>query len=151
MVFSGGKVKYQTGDVGRVIVARFEDGEDILENLIMIAKKENIKNAVFHLVGGIRQGRVVVGPAKEELPPEPVWKEIQESHELLGAGTIFLQGDEPKIHLHGAFGKKDMVKVGCLRGKSETFLVLEAVIIELRGIDAKREFDQASGLVLLKL
>jgi len=151
MVFSGGNVKYQTGDVGRVIVARFEDGEDILENLIMVAKKENIKNAVFHLVGGIRQGRVVVGPAKEELPPEPVWKEIQESHELLGAGTIFLQGDEPKIHLHGAFGKKDMVKVGCLRGKSETFLVLEAVIIELRGIDAKREFDQASGLVLLKL
>ena len=144
-------MKYQIGDVGRVVVARFEDGEDILENIIMIAKKENIKSAVFHLLGGIRQGRVVVGPAKEELPPEPVWKDIQESHELLGTGTIFLQGDEPKIHLHGAFGKKDMVKVGCLRGQSETFLVLEVVIIELRGIDAKREFDQASGLTLLKL
>lgn len=144
-------MKYQLGSVGRVVVARFEDGEDIIENIVGIAKKENIKGAVFHLVGGIRQGSMVVGPAKEELPPEPVWREIRESHELLGSGTIFWQEDEPKIHFHGAFGKKDMVKVGCLRGKSETFLVLEAVIMELRGIDAKRELDPSSGLALLKL
>jgi uncharacterized protein len=144
-------MKYQTGEVGRVVVVRFEDGEDILENIIEIAKKEDIKSAVFHLVGGIRQGSVVVGPEVDEMPPKPVWKEIHESHELLGTGTIFRQEDEPKIHFHGAFGKKDMVKVGCLRGKSETFLVLEAVIFELRGINAKRELDQTSGLVLLKL
>ena len=144
-------MKYQIGEVGRVVVARFEDGEDIIENIIAISKKENIKNAVFHLVGGIRQGRVVVGSEKEALPPEPVWKDISGSHELLGTGTIFYQEDEPKIHFHGAFGKRDMVKVGCLRGKSETFLVLEAVIIEMQGINAKREIDQASGLALLKL
>ena len=144
-------MKYQVGEVGRVVVARFEDGEDILENIIAIAKKENIKSAIFHLVGGIRQGRVVVGPEIEEMPPKPVWKEIGESHELLGTGTIFRQEDEPKVHFHGAFGKKDMVKVGCLRGKSETFLVLEAVIIEMQGINARRELDQTSGLVLLKL
>jgi len=144
-------MKYQVGGTGRVVVARFEDKEDILGNIIKIAKDENLKSAVFHLVGGIRRGRVVVGPEKEELPPEPVWKEIGESHEVIGSGTIFWQGDEPKIHFHGAFGKKEMVKVGCLRGDSETFLVLEAVIIEITGIDAKREFDQATGLTLLKL
>ncbi|MCX5720130.1 MAG: DNA-binding protein, partial [Nitrospirae bacterium] len=87
----------------------------------------------------------------EEIPPTPVWKELGESHEVLGIGTIFWQGDEPKIHFHGAFGKKDMVKVGCLREISETFLVLEAVIIEIEGISAQREFDPASGLTLLKL
>jgi predicted DNA-binding protein with PD1-like motif len=144
-------MKYRIGEVGRVVVARFEDREDILENIILIAKNEGIKSGVFHLVGGIRRGRVVVGPEKEELPPEPVWRDIGESHELIGAGTIFWQDDEPKIHFHGAFGKRDVVKVGCLRGKSETFLVLEAVIIEMKGIDAKREFDPASGLTLLKL
>jgi len=144
-------MRYQTGEVGRVVVARFEDGEDILGSVVEIAKKEDIRSAVFHLVGGIRQGRVVVGPEREELPPMPVWKEIGESHELLGTGTIFWQGDEPKIHLHGAFGKKDMIKVGCLRGQSETFLVLEAVIFEVRGIKAHRELDPASGMVLLKL
>jgi predicted DNA-binding protein with PD1-like motif len=144
-------MKYQVGRSGRVIVSRFEDGEDALKNIIDIVKKENIRSAVFYLIGGIRQGRVVVGPEKEELPPKPVWREIKESHEVLGIGTIFWQEHEPKIHFHGAFGKKDMVKVGCLRETSETFLIIEAVIIEIDGIDARREFDQASGLTLLKL
>ena len=144
-------MKYQVGEIGRVIVARFEDREDALKNIADIAKKENIRSAVFYLIGGLRQGRVVVGPEKEELPPKPVWKEIKESHEVLGIGTIFWQEDEPKIHFHGAFGKKDMVKVGCLRETSETFLVLEAIIIEIEGVTARRELDQASGLTLLKL
>lgn len=144
-------MRYRVGNIGRVIVARFEDGEDALENITVIAKKENIKSAVFYLIGGIKQGRVVVGPEKEELPPIPVWREIKESHEVLGIGTIFWQGEIPKIHFHGAFGKKDMVKVGCLREMSKTFLVLEAVVLEVTGIDAKRELDPASGLALLKL
>lgn len=144
-------MKYQVGNVGRVIVARFEDREDVLGNLCSIAKKENIKAAAFYLVGGMREARIVVGPEKDEIPPTPVWKELGESHEVVGFGTIFRQGDEPKVHFHGAFGKKDMVKVGCMREKTETFLVLEAVIIELSGINAVREFDPASGLTLLKL
>ena len=105
-------MKYQVGEIGRVIVARFEDREDALKNIADIAKKENIRSAVFYLIGGLRQGRVVVGPEKEELPPKPVWKEIKESHEVLGIGTIFWQEDEPKIHFHGAFGKKDMIRLG---------------------------------------
>lgn len=144
-------MKYQIGKTGRIAVARFEDGENILENIADIAKKENIRRGVFHLIGGIKQGRVVVGPEEEKLPPKPVWKNIAESHEILGIGTIFPEGDEPKIHFHGAFGKKEMVKVGCLRGASETFLVIEAIITEIVGIDAKRELDQVSGLSLLKL
>ena len=144
-------MNYQIGNAGRVIVARFDDKEDILEGIIRIARKENLRSAVFHLIGGIRQGRVVVGPEREELPPQPVWKEIKESHEVLGTGTIFWEENEPKIHFHGAFGKKDMIKVGCLRGNSETFLVLEVIIIEITGIEARREFDPVSGLTLLKV
>jgi predicted DNA-binding protein with PD1-like motif len=144
-------MKYQMGRTGRVVVARFEDREDVLGNLIYIAKKEEIRAAAFYLVGGMREARIVVGPEKEEMPPTPVWRELGESHEVTGFGTIFYQADEPKVHFHGAFGKKDMVKVGCMREKTETFLVLEAVVIELEGITAVREFDPVSGLTLLKL
>jgi predicted DNA-binding protein with PD1-like motif len=144
-------MKYQTGKPGRIIVARFEDHEDVIENLVSIAKKEAVRAGVFFLVGGMREGRIVVGPETDEFPPKPVWKTLGQSHEVLGNGTIFWQNDEPKIHFHGAFGKKDMVKVGCLREQSETFLVLEAVIIEMGGITAVREFDPVSGLTLLKL
>ena len=144
-------MKYQTGKAGRIIVARFEDGEDILGNIIQIAKKEHIRSAVIYLVGGIKKGKVVVGPEKEELPPKPVWREINESYEVVGIGTIFCQGDEPKIHFHGGFGKGDTVHVGCLREVSETFLVIEAIILEIEGVDAQRAFDETSGLTLLKL
>jgi len=144
-------MEYRVGKTARVVLARFEDKEDILENITGIARRENIRSAVLYLIGGIKKGRVVVGPEEEKLPPEPVWREINESSEVVGIGTIFWEGEEPKIHFHGAFGKRDVVRVGCLRGNSETFLVLEAVIIEIEGIEAKRELDPESGLVLLKL
>jgi len=144
-------MKYQIGKPGRMIVAKFDDNDDVLGNLVSIAKKENIRAGVFYLVGGMREGKIVVGPETEELPPKPVWKELGESHEVLGVGTIFWHQDEPKLHFHGAFGKKDMVKVGCLREKSETFLILEAIIIEMEGINATREIDPEIGIALLKL
>ncbi len=144
-------MKYEVGKAGRIIVARLEDGEDVLKNLIKIVKKENMKAAVFYIVGGIRKGRIVVGPETDKIPPKPVWKELKESHEVVGLGTIFWEKKNPKIHFHGAFGKKNRAKVGCLREKAETFLVLEVIMIEIKGIKAERELDPRTGLTLLKL
>jgi uncharacterized protein len=144
-------MKYQVGGVGRCIVARFEDGDPILDRLIDIAKKEEIRAAVVYLLGGITEATLVVGPDKEEFPPNPVWRTLTESHEAAAVGTIFWEGNEPKIHIHGSFGKRDMVKVGCLRDKANTFLVLEAIILEITGVKAVRELDPKSNMVLLKL
>jgi predicted DNA-binding protein with PD1-like motif len=144
-------MKYQIGQTGRAVVVRFEDGEDVLKGLADVARSESIKSAVLYLVGGMKRGKFVVGPETEDLPPVPVWRQLGESHEVLAVGTIFWDKEGPKAHIHGAFGKGDGVKVGCLREDSSTFLVLEAVIIELKGIDAVREFDPKIGLTLLKL
>ncbi|MBM4128706.1 MAG: DUF296 domain-containing protein [Nitrospira sp.] len=144
-------MRYQVGEAGRVVVARFEDKENFLKGIKDIARNEKIKSSVFYLLGGIRGGKIVVGPEKDEIPPTPIWKELKESHELLGIGTIFWEGEEPKVHFHGAFGKREMVSIGCLREVAETFLVLEAVIIEIEGITAERKYDPVSGFSLLKL
>jgi predicted DNA-binding protein with PD1-like motif len=144
-------MKYQIGRPGRIVVVRFENKDDILENLVEIARMEKLKAAVVYVVGGMREGDIVVGPEKEEFPPTPVWRRLGESHEVVGLGTIFWQGEDPKVHFHGAFGKKDSVKVGCLRENAETFLVLEAVIMEIEGVDARRALDPVSQMVLLNL
>ena len=68
-----------------------------------------------------------------------------------GLGTIFWQGDEPKLHFHGTYAKLDNVKAGCMRENAETFLVLEAIIMEIKGVNAARELDPVSGMVLLKV
>ncbi len=144
-------MKYQAGSIGRAVVARFEDGEDFLQALSDLAKKENIRSAVFFLVGGAKEGQIVLGPKGDEMPPEPVWGEIKGNSEMLGTGTIFWDDEGPKTHLHMAAGRGGSVKVGCLRQKSRTFLVLEAVVLELAGIDAVRQKDPVSGLSLLRL
>lgn len=144
-------MKYQIGQTGRVAIVRFEDGDDVLKGLSDIALKENIRAAVFYLVGGMKAGRFVVGPEKEELPPVPIWRELNESHEVVGLGTIFWHGDTPRVHFHGTYGKRDSVKMGCLREGSEAFLVLEGIIIEIKGVTAVRELDQVSNMILLKL
>lgn len=144
-------MKYQVGSAGRIIVAKFEDGENILHGLTDIARMEDLRAAIFYLIGGMKSGKFVVGPEKEELPPTPMWRQIKESHEIVGLGTIFWQADEPKVHFHGAFGKRDDVKVGCVREDAETFLVLEAIILEIKDVNAVRELDPLSKMVLLRL
>ncbi len=144
-------MKYQIGRTGRVVVVRFEDRDDVLGSITDLASREEIRSAVFYLIGGMREGRIVVGPEKDEIPPKPVWRDLKETHEVVGIGTIFPQDGRPKVHFHGAFGKKEMVKVGCLREMSETFLLLEAVILEIDGVTASRELDPALGLTLLKV
>ncbi|MBC7354832.1 MAG: DNA-binding protein with PD1-like protein DNA-binding motif-like protein [Desulfomicrobiaceae bacterium] len=145
-------MQYAVGHVGRVLVARFEDHDDILAGLTDIARRENIRAAVIHLVGGVRQGGVVVGPQDDaQMPPEPIWRQVTESHECVGTGTIFWDNGEPKVHLHMALGKKDTVTVGCLRKDSATFVVLEAILLEIVGTPARRELDPATGLALLRV
>jgi uncharacterized protein len=144
-------MKYKVGKAGRIIVARFSDGDDLLAGLVDIARRENISCASFNIVGGMKAGRFVVGPEREEMPPVPVWRELEESHEVVGFGTIFHQDGEPKVHFHGTYGKRDSVKAGCLREGSRVFLVLEAVITEIAGVNAVRRRDPLSGMALMEL
>jgi len=43
------------------------------------------------------------------------------------------------------------VKVGCMRENAEAFLVLEAILMEIKGVNAVRELDPVSNMVLLKV
>ena len=142
---------YQVGLQGRVFLCKFNHLEDPLRAIRELAIKEDIRAGVFNLIGAIQKGSMVVGPEKDELPPIPVYNELDQVYEVVGMGTIFWKDDEPAIHLHAAFGKGDSVKVGCLRNEAETFLILEAVIYELRGIEAKRVYAPASKHYLLKV
>lgn len=145
-------MKYQTGEIGKVILAHFEDGDEIISNLVTIVRKEGIRGRIFYLLGGLTGGRIVVGPVNDDVrPPEPTWRDIVDSHETLAIGTVFWHGDEPRVHIHGTYGKFDSVKTGCLRDEAKTFLVLEAVILELKGINAVRETDPDIRMALLKL
>ncbi len=94
-------MKYQVGKPGKIVVARFEDRDDVIENLSYIAKKESIRAGVFYLVGGMREGSIVVGPEKDDFPPTPVWRRLGESHEVIGFGITMLSLTKALIKAKG--------------------------------------------------
>ena len=136
---------YRSGTVGRVFAVRFDDGDDFLEELNKLIIKENIRNGWFHVIGGLREAGVVTGPQKPVMPPEPVWAELDTVRETLGTGTIFRDGDEPKIHLHAALGHHGDTLTACVRKGTKVYLVLEVFIIETEGINASRPWYEKGG------
>jgi len=142
---------YQTGKIGRVIVARGFEGEDVYEEIESIAAREGVASAAVILIGGLRSARVVVGPKSPTGPIEPQYTEFDDAREIAGVGTIFRDCDDdtPKLHLHAAIGRGDEVLAGCPRGGAKIFCVLEVVILEIEGLDATRALDPELALKLL--
>ena len=143
-------MQYRTGSIGRVFVLKFEDGDDLLEGVTKVVKTESVKAGFFYLLGGMRAAEMVTGPEEPVLPPVPVWEGFTDGREVLGIGSVFLKDGEPAIHLHGAVGKGKTTLTGCLRKDTKVFLVVEAVILEIAGIDASKAEDPATGIAMLK-
>jgi len=136
---------YAQGTIGRVFAVRFDHQDDFLTELRGLIKKENIRNAWFHVLGGLQQAAIVTGPREPVMPPEPVWREMQGANEVLGFGTIFWDQEEPMIHLHAALGHHGATVTGCVRKDATTYLILEAVIVEIAGLAAHRPWFAAGG------
>ncbi|WP_094227280.1 PPC domain-containing DNA-binding protein [Methanolobus psychrotolerans] len=138
-------MQYKKGNIGRVFTVRLDHGDDILSELEGLAVLEDIRSAMFIMIGAVKEAHLVVGPKTNDVPPDPRWIQINDAHELIGIGNIFREEGKPKIHLHSAAGRGESVKAGCLRGKSEVFMVVEIFIMEISGICASRVFDSKRG------
>jgi predicted DNA-binding protein with PD1-like motif len=55
------------------------------------------------------------------------------------------------LHIHASLGRAGKTLTGCLRPGVTTWLVGEAIIYELTGVDAKRLLDKRSGFDLLEV
>jgi len=144
-------MKYTQGKIGRVFVIKFDDGDIFLEKLAVFARKENLKAATMVFIGALKKGDLVTGPRKPVIPPEPNKVYFKDGWEVMGIGTIFTNKAGPQIHIHAAMGKKQKALIGCVRGKSRVFLVIEAIVLELRGVKAGKSIDPNTGLNLLKI
>ena len=144
-------MQYTQGTLGRVFVARLNDGESVYEAVEQIASREKIDSAAVLAVGGMRSGKVVTGPQATTGKIVPHVEEFDDARELVGVGTLFQQEDKPSLHFHAGIGRGSEALVGCPRVAMSVYLVLEVVIIELLGVDAKRVMDTDFGLHLLSI
>jgi uncharacterized protein len=144
-------VHYKQGSFGRVFVLKFEDKDDLLSEIKRVAVAETIKVGTIMLLGGMRSAGLVSGPKEAAIPPEPMWNNFNDGREVLGFGTLFWNGNEPVLHLHGAIGRANETLTGCIRKESSVYLVIEAVITEIVGIDARKTWNEKTGMVMLEL
>lgn len=144
-------MKYTKGAIGRIFVLKFDHRDVLLEELNKFTKKEKLRSAVMFFIGALNQGTIVTGPKKAVIPPVPNELTFKDGWEVLGVGTIFSGKTGPQFHLHGSMGKKLKVLTGCVRKKSEVFLVIEAIVFELKGVKAAKDIDPKTGLNLLRI
>lgn len=139
------------GKLGRVFVLKFEHGEDLRAELIGFARRKRVATAVVMFLGALERGKLVTGPKRARVPPEPNWRPFNDGWETLGLGTIFPSDAGPQLHLHGALGKGGRTLTGCVRVDPKVFLVMEALLVEITGVRADKPLDPATGLRLLRL
>ena len=144
-------MRYTKGNVGRVFLLKFEDGDILLDGIDKLARKEKIRSATMVFIGALKKGDLVTGPKKPAIPPEPNWVSFKDAWEVMGIGTIFSNKKGPQIHIHTSMGKKLKTLTGCVRKRSEIFLVVEAIVFELKGVKASKEIDPKTGLNLLRI
>lgn len=144
-------MEYSKGTIGRIFLLKFDDDDIVLKEIDRFARQERLRAATLIFLGALKKGHIVTGPKKPVIPPQPNWKSFKDGWEVMGIGTIITNKKGPKIHIHTSMGKKNKVITGCVRKDSKVFLVLEAVVFELKGIKAAKELDPETGLNLLRI
>ena len=144
-------MRYRTGRIGRVVVARFDHGEAIVPALADLCGAEGIRAGWFFLIGAVEAGRLVCGPKEAVLPPDPAWRAFAKPSEIVGMGSVAEKDGVPSLHLHASVGREGEVLTGCIRKEGNVFIVVEAMIVEVAGVAATRAPDERTGMELLRL
>ena len=153
-------MKIAEGTLGRVFVLRLEDGERLPDCVEAFAAERGVSRAFCALVGGVEGGGIVTGPKAGPdgtalMPPEPVFMALAGVQEVAAVGTLFPdEAGRPRLHMHGAFGRGEEARVGCIRPGPDNqtigvWTIGEFLIIELKGLDMVRRRDPATGFELL--
>jgi len=143
-------MQYSEGRLGRVFVLRLEDGEDLIRSLQKFVERMEVSTGMIHFLGALREGKLIAGPKEPTIPPGPPFvQDLKGAWETFGIATIYPGEDaKPAVHLHASAGHDDRALTGCLRKVATTYLVVEAIVFEFCGLEAKREIDEMTGLSL---
>lgn len=146
-------MKFTSATPGRIFVLRLEDGEILHETVEAFAREQGIRAAALIVLGGADEGsKLVVGPAEARSSPVvPMEHILAGTCESTGVGTVFPDAEgKPVLHMHIACGRKESTVTGCVRRGVKVWQVMEIILWELNGTDAKRVLDPATGFELLQ-
>jgi len=141
-------MKFVQSKLGRIVFARLNEDEDLLENINLAANQSNVKTGMFTLIGALKHATVGF---YHEGKHETI--HINGPLEIVSCiGNISLKEGKPFAHAHVALSdekgdaKGGHVMPGCIIGPTG-----ELVLIEAKDLHLTRKFDEKTKLILLSM
>ena len=95
---------------GRVIVGKIEPNEDLIDSIVKIVKKHEIKSGFISVIGALK--KTTIGYFNIETK-QYNFKTIDEDVELISCtGNLSYKDGDPLIHLHVTIGREDYSLLG---------------------------------------
>jgi predicted DNA-binding protein with PD1-like motif len=142
------KVKVLDANGARTIAVIFETGEEPMQGLLDLAKRERITAGHFTAIGAFEEATLGYfdWPRKDYARIA-----VREQVEVLSlVGDVALEGDVPKIHAHVVLGKRDGTAHGGHLLDARVRPTLEVILVQPPGY-LRRRFDPRSKLALIEI
>jgi len=133
----------------RIIIGKVEPEEDLMDSIIEMVKKHNIKSGIINCIGALKKFTIGFFEIDSK---EYKLETFNENVELLTCmGNIAFKDDEPIIHLHVSLGRKDYSLIGGHLSKPSIVSVTGEVIIFEIDKELNRTTDPQFNLSLLNI
>lgn len=107
-------------------IVRLEKGEQLIASLVKLIKDQNIPTCWISGIGGAERAEIGFYNMQEQ---KYEWRKVNEELEITNInGLISWIGQEPSLHIHGTFSRRDgsvvagHVKESTINGTCEIFL-----------------------------
>jgi predicted DNA-binding protein with PD1-like motif len=129
-------------------VVRLESGESVIEPLTAFLRGQRVEFAVVSAAGALEWVRLGYWNAETRAYE---YRDFTEQLEVVSfQGNCSLKGDEPFLHIHGVFGRRDFSVYGGHVKEARVHPTLE-VWLRTEAVSVRRARDEATGLDLLDL
>jgi uncharacterized protein len=130
------------GKQGRVIVARLENGKEVISEIVKICEEKNIRAGSLSVIGGLSDVELI---SMDSIYPKLINQNLVHPgpFEIQGTGTIALHNDAIVPHIHVTLGKFGNESLTGHLVKGKIALFIELVVTEILDVNMirKEELD----------
>jgi len=138
---------FSTHEIGRIFVVSLDPGDYLLESIMDLIQKENVKDAVvISAIGTLDHCRVHM-VMTTGYPPENRFEHWKDKPLELASVSGVIANGEP--HLHVVVSDSEKAYAGHLERGSRTLYLAEIVIAELRSLNLTRTYDGEKHILTL--
>ena len=96
--------------IKRIIVAKIEPNEDLVDSIVDLVKNYNVKSGLINCIGALKKFTISFYETNSK---SYKMETFDENVELISCmGNISYKNKEPIIHLHVSLGRKDYSVIG---------------------------------------